>query len=460
MIKAVLGLILLTTLFPVVHAAGDPSGAITFTEDVAGVIASLNFTWVLIAAFLVFFMQVGFAMLGAGVLRAKNATNFFTMVFMDFSLGALAYWAVGFAIMFGGSGLAPGLELGNRLIGYSGFFLKGDAYDVWTSAVFLFQIMFAAAAASIVACAVVERLKFKAYMLYTLGVTALIYPVYGHWMWGDGWLASLPFGVGARDFAGSGVVHMIGGLVALAGAFMLGPRIGKYNEDGTPNVIPGHNMTYIVIGTFILIFGWFGFNAGSTLAATDLRISVIALNTFLAASAGATAACLVMISKTGKADITMICNGALGGLVAITGPAAYVAPWASIVIGAIAGVLFIAAFWFIEWKLRVDDPVGAIACHAANGAWGLIALGIFADGTYGGVKGLIVGEAGQLLAQLVAVGAALIWGLGAGLLLFGTLKYTIGIRVTPEEELQGLDITQHGAGSYPEFVATGSKDGR
>jgi Amt family ammonium transporter len=446
-------------LIPAVYA-GDPSGEGTFTEDVAGAMTSLNFTWVLVAAFLVFFMQVGFAMLGAGILRAKNATNFFTMVFMDFSLGAIAFWAVGFAIMFGGSGLASGLEHGNKIIGYSGFFLRGDAYDVWTSALFLFQIMFAAAAASIVACAVVERLKFKAYMLYTIGVTALIYPVYGHWMWGDGWLASLPFGVGARDFAGSAVVHMIGGLVALSGAYMLGPRIGKYNADGTPNVIPGHNMTYIVIGTFILIFGWFGFNAGSTLAATDLRISVIALNTFLAASAGASSACLIMLYKTGKADITMISNGALGGLVAITGPCAYVAPWASVIIGAVGGAVFIAAFWFIEWKLKVDDPVGAIACHAANGVWGMIALGIFADGSYGGVKGLIVGEAGQLVAQLVAVGAALAWGLGMGLLLFGTLKYTIGIRVSPEEELQGLDITQHGAGSYPEFVATGAKDGR
>lgn len=440
--------------------AGDPSGAKTFSEDVAGIKTSVNFTWVLIAAFLVFFMQVGFAMLGAGVLRAKNATNFFAMVFMDFSLGALAFWVIGFSLMFGGSKLSPGLDFGNPLFGFSGFFLSGDAYDVTTATIFLFQIMFAAAATSIVACAVVERLKFRAYMLYTIAVTGLIYPIYGHWMWGGGWLSTLPFGAGAKDFAGSGVVHMIGGFVALAGAYMLGPRIGKYNKDGTPNVIPGHDMTYIVIGTFILIFGWFGFNAGSTLAASDLRMSIVALNTFLAAAAGASAACITMIAKTNKADMTMICNGALGGLVAITGPCAYVAPWAAVLIGAVAGVIFIAAFWFVEWKLKIDDPVGAIACHAANGLWGLLALGIFADGTYQGVKGLLFGDAGQFIAQAIAAGTAVVWGLGMGLLLFWSLKKTIGIRVSPEEELQGLDLNQHGMATYPEFVSTGAKDGR
>lgn len=439
--------------------AGDPSGAETYKDDVAGLKIAVNFTWTLIAAFLVFFMQAGFAFLGAGALRVKNTVNYFTKSYMDFSIGALAYWAVGFGLMFGGSKLFPGLEAGNSWIGYSGFFLTGDAYDVSTIMFWMFQVVFAATAATIVAGVLAERLKLQAYLVYSAIVTAVIYSIYGHWIWGGGWLSTLPYGVGARDFAGSGAVHSIGGFVGLAGALLLGPRIGKFNKDGTPNAIPGHDVGYIVMGTFFLFFGWFGFNPGSTLAATDLRISVIAVNTFLAGAAGATLVCYATFFKTGKVDIALTCNGALGGLVGITAPVAYVAPWAAVVIGAISGVIIMAGMWFNEWKLRVDDPVGAVPCHAYNGVWGLLAVGIFADGTYGGVKGLIVGETGQFIAQVIDAVTVAVWAFVTGLILFGILKYTIGIRVSPEEELSGLDVGEHGAAAYPEFVAAGPRDG-
>lgn len=439
--------------------AGDPSGADTYKDDIAGMKLAVNFTWTLIAAFLVFFMQAGFAFLGAGALRVKNTVNYFTKSYMDFSIGALAYWAVGFGLMFGGSKLYPGLDAGNSWIGWSGFFLSGDAYDVQTIMFWMFQVVFAATAATIVAGAVAERLKIQAYLIYSALVTAFIYSIYGHWIWGGGWLSTLPFGVGARDFAGSGAVHAIGGFVAMAGAWLLGPRIGKYNKDGTPNAIPGHDVTYIVMGTFFLFFGWFGFNPGSTLAATDLRISVIAVTTFLAGAAGATFVCYATYFKTGKVDIALTCNGALAGLVGITAGAAYVAPWAAVVIGIISGIIIMVGVWFTEWKLKIDDPVGAISCHAYNGVWGLLAVGIFADGTYGGVKGLIVGETGQFIAQVIDAVTVAVWAFGTGLILFGILKYTIGIRVPPEEEMSGLDVVEHGTSAYPEFVAAGPRDG-
>ncbi|MDO8724518.1 MAG: ammonium transporter [Candidatus Methanoperedens sp.] len=440
--------------------AGDPNGAETYTNDIAGMKLAINFTWTLIGAFLVFFMQAGFAYLGAGALRVKNTVNYFTKSYMDFSIGALAYWAVGFGLMFGGSKLYPGLEDGNAWIGWSGFFLTGDAYDVQTIMFWMFQVVFAATAATIVAGAVAERLKIQAYLIYSIFVTAVIYSIYGHWIWGGGWLSTLPYGVGARDFAGSGAVHAIGGFVALAGVILLGPRIGKFNKDGTPNAIPGHDVGMIVMGTFFLFFGWFGFNPASTLAATDLRISVIAVTTFLAGAAGATFVCYATYFKTGKVDIALTCNGALAGLVGITAGAAYVAPWAAVVIGIISGMLIMFGLWFNEWKLKIDDPVGAIACHAYNGVWGLLAVGIFADGTYGGVKGLIVGETGQIIAQAIDAVTVAVWAFGTGLILFGILKYTIGIRVSAEEELTGLDIPEHGTSAYPEFVIAGPFDGK
>lgn len=448
---ALLLLILMVLIFTVPEraVATDPSGALTYQDTIDGLKISLNFAWTLLAAALVFFMQAGFAFLGAGLIRAKNTLNYMTKSYLDFSAAALSFWAFGFALMFGGSQLAPGLERGNLFFGTSGFFLSGTSYDVTTAMIWMFQMVFAATAATIVAGGMAERLKFQAYLLYSFVISALIYPIYGHWIWGGGWLAILPFGTGAKDFAGSSVVHAVGGFVALAGAWILGPRTGKYNRDGTPNPIPGHNLTYVIIGTFILFFGWFGFNAGSTLAATDLRISIIMVNTFLAGSVGAVVVIYLTYLMTGKADILLACNGALAGLVAITAPCAYVAPWAAVVIGAIGGLLMRMAVWFVEFKLKVDDPVGCIAVHGFAGLWGMIALGIFADGTYGGVKGLIAGEAGQLVSQLIASVTVVVWALGMGALTFLALKYTMGIRVSLEEELQGLDVLEHGIECYP-----------
>jgi len=428
--------------------AADPAGSATLARQPE---AAVNFTWTLVAAFLVFFMQAGFALLGAGLIRSKNTVNYLTKSFMDFCMASLSFWAFGFALMFGGSKLAPGLEAGGTLVGFSGFFLAGGSYDVSTAMLWLFQMVFAATAATIVAGAVAERMKITAYLAYSFIIGALIYPIYGHWVWGGGWLATLPWGVGARDFAGSGVVHTVGGLLALVGAAMTGPRLGKYNRDGTPNAIPGHNMVYVVAGTFILFFGWFGFNAGSTLAATDLRIAVIATNTFLAGTAGAITALYYALVRSGRADVVLACNGALAGLVGITAPCAYVAPWAAVVIGAVAALVMVGAGAFVERVLKVDDPVGAVAVHAGGGLWGLLAVGIFADGTYGGVRGLITGAGGQMVAQLVSMGAVVAWSLGTGFLMFWFLKVTMGLRASPEEELSGLDVPEHGIECYPEL---------
>ncbi|MDR5694334.1 MAG: ammonium transporter [Armatimonadota bacterium] len=441
------GAVILSVLMvPVLSWAADPTGSETIKTAPE---AAVNFAWTLIAAFLVFFMQAGFAMVEAGFARAKNTVNILTKNFMDFCMGGLAFWAFGFALMFGGSKLASGLDFGNPWIGFSGFFLSGDSYDVTTIELWLFQMVFAATAATIVSGAMAERTKITAYLAYSFLVSAIIYPIYGHWVWGGGWLSALPFGVGARDFAGSGVVHAVGGLVALAGAAMVGPRLGKYNADGTPNVIPGHNLAYVVLGTFILFFGWFGFNPGSTLAATDLRISVIAANTFLAGIAGAVVALYASLIKTGKADVTQACNGALAGLVGITAPCAYVAPWAAVVVGGVAALVMLWSLGFVERTLHVDDPVGAISVHAAAGLWGLLAVGIFADGTYGGVKGLIVGEVGQLIAQLISVVVVTAWSLATGFLMFWILKRAMGLRASREEEIGGLDLTEHGLEAYP-----------
>ena len=398
-------------------------------------------------------MQAGFAYLGAGLIRAKNTTNYMTKSFMNVAIASLSFWAFGFALMFGGSalmGAGLGLDDGNTVIGFSGFFLSGDAYDVNTITLWIFQMVFAATAATIVAGAMAERTKIQTYLAYSFILGALIYPIYGHWMWGGGWLATLGLGsndIGAVDFAGSGVVHAVGGLVALAGAWVVGPRIGKFNADGSSNVIPGHSVPYVIIGTFILFFGWFGFNAGSTLAATELRISVIATNTALAASAGAVVALYYSIVRTGKADILLACNGTLAGLVGITAPCAFVEPWAAVVIGAVAAPVMIGSVWFIERVLRVDDPVGAVSVHGAAGLWGLLAVGIFADGKFG-VSGLVDGEGWQIVAQLISMGVVASWALVTGGALFLFLKFTMGVRVSREDELEGLDISEHGILAY------------
>jgi Amt family ammonium transporter len=430
-----------------VHAASpDPSGEATLMADPN---AAVNFTWVLICGFLVFFMQAGFAFVEAGFCRAKNTVNILTKNFMDFCIGGLAFWAFGFAIMFGGSGAAPGLEEGTSWMGFSGFFLSGAAYDVSTAALWMFQMAFAAAAATIVSGAMAERTKITAYMAYSFLVSAIIYPIFGKWVWGGGWLATLPFGAGARDFAGSGVIHAVGGLVAFTGAVMVGARRGKFNKDKTANPIPGHNMAFVVLGTIILFFGWFGFNPGSTLAATDLRISVIAVNTFLAGVTGGVVAMYVTLMRTGKADLGMACNGALVGLVGVTAPCAYIAPWAAVVIGGIAAVIMMTSVNFVENRLKVDDPVGAVSVHGAGGLWGLLAVGIFADGSYGGVSGLVVGDASQLVAQLITMATVIVWALGTGFLLFALIKNSMGLRASEEEEIKGLDITEHGTECYP-----------
>jgi len=445
--RRLIGLVVLILAVAVPAAAGDPTGTEALRADPN---APVNFTWTLVAAFLVFFMQAGFALLGAGLIRSKNTVNYLTKSFMDFCMASLSFWAFGFALMFGGSKLVPGLERGNPFLGWSGFFLTGPSYDVRTLMLWFFQMVFAATAATIVAGAVAERMKITAYLAYSFLIGALIYPIYGHWMWGGGWLANLPFGAGARDFAGSSVVHAVGGLVALTGAAMVGPRIGKFNVDGTPNQIPGHNMVYVVAGTFILFFGWFGFNAGSTLAATDLRISVIAVNTLLAGAAGAVAAIYYSLARTGKADIGLACNGALAGLVGITAPCAYVSPWAAVIIGVVAAFVMMGTLAFVERVLRVDDPVGAIAVHAGGGLWGMLAVGIFADGTYGDVAGLITGQWGQLIAQLIAIATVTAWSLATGFLMFWLLKKTMGLRASREEELSGLDLPEHGTACYPQ----------
>ena len=434
--------------YTMAFAQGDPNGADTLAADSN---APVNFVWTLMAAFLVFFMQAGFAFLGAGLIRAKNTANYMTKSFMDFSIAALSFWAFGFAFMFGGAGYI-GLDDGNSVIGYSGFFLAGGSYDVSTIGLWIFQMVFAATAATIVAGAMAERTQIQTYLAYSFVLGALIYPIYGHWVWGGGWLgAGLNLGdIGANavDFAGSGVVHVVGGLVALAGAAVVGPRIGKFNPDGTSNKMPGHSVPFVVIGTFILFFGWFGFNAGSTLAATELRISVIATNTLLAASAGAVVALYYSIVRTGKADILLACNGTLAGLVGITAACAFVEPWAAVVIGAVAAPVMIFTVYFVERGLKVDDPVGAVAVHGGAGLWGLLAVGIFADGSYGGVSGLVDGSGWQILAQLISMAVVSSWALVTGFTLFLLLKFTMGVRVSREAELAGLDLSEHGIEAY------------
>lgn len=434
----------------IVHAA-DPNGAETLKGDPS---AGLNMAWTLITGFLVWFMQLGFAFLGAGLIRSKNTVNYFTKSYMDFCIGGLAFWAFGFALMFGGSKLWPGLEEGTAIIGYSGFFLHGVSYDVKTIMGWFFQMVFAATATTIVAGAVAERMKITAYLAYSFIISALIYPIYGHWIWGGGWLSTWTIGdaVGARDFAGSGVVHAVGGMAALVGAWMVGPRLGKFNKDGTPNAIQGHNVPYVAIGTFILFFGWFGFNPGSTLAANDLRISVIAVNTFLAGAAGAAVAMYFTFARTGKTDLVMACNGSLAGLVGVTAPVAYIEPWAAVVIGSVAPFAMMGMSWFVERVLKVDDAVGAVAVHGGGGLWGLLAVGIFADGTYQGVTGLVKGQWAQLALQLGDIAVVVSWTLATAFICFFVIKRTIGLRASREEELTGLDIPEHGMESYPKEV--------
>lgn len=422
----------------------DPNGASTLKSNPG---AAVDFVWVLVCAFLVFFMQAGFAMVEGGFCRAKNVSNLMMKNVMDMAIGSLGYFAVGFAIMFGADKMG--------LFGTDGWLLLGNTYDVSKLQLFMFQLVFCATAATIVSGAVAERLKFSSYLMYSLAVSAIIYPVYGHWVWGGGWLSNLPFGMGHLDFAGSGVVHLVGAGVGLSGAIVAGPRFGKFGPDGKPKAIPGHNMSLAALGVFIL---WFGFNSGSTLSAHELRISVVAVNTNLAAASGALAAMLVMYTKTKKFDIGMTLNGVLAGLVAITAPCAWVAPWAAVVIGLAAGVLVVLSVFALE-NLGVDDPVGAVSVHGTNGIWGLLSIGLFADGTYGNyttdgpfVTGLFYGSGmGQLTAQAIGAAVCFVWAFALGWVTFKIIDAIHILRVQPAEEIDGLDIYEHGTPAYPNF---------
>jgi Amt family ammonium transporter len=458
------------------EVAPTPAGINALANEAGHVRVAVNFTWTLFAGFLVLFMQVGFAMLVTGLTRAKNAGHMMMMNVAAFAIALIAYYAVGFAFQFGG--VAPVANLGGLgplggifghgnagVIGTHGFFLQsGGTYDVGAFAMFLFQVVFMETAGYIIIGAIAERISFSAFILAELAIGAVIYPIFGNWVWGGGWLAhlgqSLNLGHGAVDFAGSGVVHATGGWTALSLAIILGARIGKFNKDGTPNAFPGHNLGYVVLGTMVLLFGWMGFNPGSTLGATDLRISVVAVNTLLAGCFGFVAAMAMTNAQFGKPDISMSCNGMLAGLVAITAPCAFVAPWAAAVIGIVAGFLVCFGVWFFDHIGHVDDPCGAVSVHGLCGAWGVFAVGLFADGTYGDawngvsgpVKGLFYGDGGQLVAQMFEIVVGLVWAMAVTFIIFSIAKRFMRIRVTPEAEIQGLDMPEFGAQCYPDFV--------
>ncbi len=401
---------------------------------------ALDMIWLVLAASLVFFMQAGFAMMETGLTRAKNANNIIMKNLMDFSAGALAYWAVGWAIMYGASA--------SGIIGTDQFFLKATDNTVFRD--WMFQVVFAATAATIVSGAMAERTKFSSYLVYSIFVSALIYPISGHWIWNsDGWLT----GIGFYDFAGSTVVHSVGGWIALAGAILLGARRGKYfeiNGKKETRAIPGHNMPLAALGVFILWFGWYGFNAGSTLSGTDPGIGAIAVTTTLAASAGAVMSMVISWIWFKKPDPSMSLNGALAGLVAITAGCAVVTPTGSILIGLIAGILVVISVEVIDKVFHVDDPVGAVSVHGVCGAWGTLAVGFFAN--TGNIKGLFYGGGfSQLGIQAIGIFSIFVWAFGGGMLLFFIIKKTIGLRVTEKEELQGLDIGEHGSEAYAGF---------
>ena len=434
----------------------------------------VNFAWLLVTGFLVMFMQAGFALVETGFTRAKNAMHTMSMNFMVYAIGIIGFFFVGFGIAFGGVGIAGVGNLGGLhplnhmltvdigghtwgLSGWTGFGLTGATYDVGVIAFFLFQLVFMDTAATIPTGSMAERFRWKPFVFYGLFISAILYPVYAAWTWGGGWLSqlgTLGFGSGYADFAGSGVVHSVGGWCALAGAIALGPRIGKYNKDGSANTILGHNQILAILGTFILAFGWFGFNPGSTFGASGngaLRIGIVAVVTMIASGTGAFMAMLYTWWTEGKPNPGMMVNGFLAGLVAITAPSGFVGPMAGALIGAIAGVLVCLAVAFFD-KIHVDDPVGAIAVHGVNGLWGVIAVGIFADGTsnYGGysISGLVTGNVGQFTAQVIGAATCFVWAFGASFIFFKILNKFVKLRVSPEVELGGLDIPEMGMLGY------------
>jgi Amt family ammonium transporter len=486
------------------RAKGDPDGSLTGTAgdvtvtdakkgitigDLANQVGqnkiAINFVWTLVTGFLVMFMQAGFAIVETGLCRAKNANHTMMMNFMVYGVGMLAYWLIGFAIQMGGVGAVANLggtpplsaEYAITLFGKSfglwgqnGLFLvhKGT-YDVGVMVLFLFQMVFMDTALTIVTGAAAERWKYAAFVVSSFLMGAFTYPLFANWAWGGGWLANLGvnfgLGKGYSDFAGSGVVHAVGGVTALAISMMLGPRIGKYTREGKSNAILAHDIVIVLTGCFILAFGWFGFNPGSTLGASGnggLRIGSIAVNTMLAGMAGSFGAMLYMWLRYGKPDASMSGNGLLAGLVAITAPSGFVNPVGSVIIGVIAGVLVCISVEFVDRVLKVDDPVGAISVHGTNGLWGVISVGLFADGksNYGGswngvtgsVTGLFYGDnGGQLVAQLIGVVTLLGFVFSLSFVFNLLIDWFVGQRVSAKSELQGLDLPEMGALGYPEF---------
>jgi len=411
---------------------------------------AINTIWTLLAAFLVFFMQPGFAMVETGLTRAKNAANILMKNLIDFCIGSIAFWLIGFGIMFGIDKFG--------FFGFSGFFLSSantlTSEGMWNFAFWMFQVVFAATAATIVSGALAERTKFVSYLVYSFFICAFIYPVVGHWIWGGGWLSNR----GIIDFAGSTVVHSVGGWTGLAGAIVLGPRLGKYNNDGSSNAIPGHNLPLAALGVFILWFGWFGFNPGSTTSGTNLSIAIIAVTTNLSAAAGAISAMITSWFRFSKPDTGMSLNGALAGLVAITAPCASVSPSSAIIIGLIAGVIVVFSVEFIDKVLHIDDPVGAISVHGVCGAWGTLSVGLFAQASYGeasgvgAINGLFFGGGfNQLFAQLTGIMVVFLWVFISGYILFYLIEKLIGLRASDEEQLKGLDLSEHGNESYAGF---------
>jgi Amt family ammonium transporter len=455
----------------------DPSQTMSDVYDLA---VSTNLMWIVIGAVLVIFMQAGFALVETGFCRAKHAAHVMSTNFAIFGLGFIGFFFVGFPLAFGGYSYAPfGLDeaVGGSLLGSGswvflwkgGWALSGGGITAALVAFFLYMVAFMDTVATIPTGAMAERWKWNAFIGWGLFCGALYYPLFAAWTWGGGWLAkswdTMHLGAGYVDFAGSGVVHSVGGVAALAGALILGPRVGKYGKDGQPRALPGHHIPMAMLGTFILLFGWFGFNAASTLAATDVQFAVVATNTAIAGAFGSIVAMFWIMRRTGKPDPGMMANGMLAGLVAITAPCAFVAPWAAAVIGSIAGVLVIEAVLFFERRAKIDDPVGAISVHGVCGLFGVLSVGIFANGSYGagwngsgssGVEGIIKGDWGQLGAQ--ALGAlvicTVILGIAYGFFKIQNAVMKDGIRPSEEDELAGMDLPEMGVLAYPEFVGS------
>ena len=464
--------------------------AVKLADGVGHNRVAINFMWTLFTGFLVMFMQAGFALVETGLCRAKNAGHTMAMNFMIYPLGMLGFYVCGFAFMFGGMadpqslvnagigtmGGYPGLnhELGITLgghffglLGWKGFMLQGAGYDTAAFALFLFQMVFMDTTATIPTGAAAERWKFSAFMIYGVFIGSVMYPIFGNWVWGNGWLANLGamfpgLGHGHVDFAGSSVVHMQGGVIALMFAWLICPRHGKYNKEGKlVHPITPHSIPMVMLGTFILAFGWFGFNPGSTLAGTDLRIATVAVNTMIAGSTATMATTLYMWwFKTKKPDPSMMCNGMLAGLVAITAPCAFVSAGGAAWIGIIAGILVVEAVFFFD-RHRIDDSVGAISVHGCNGAWGCLSIGLFADGTYGDgwngvagtVRGLFYGGGlGQFWAELIGVTTCFVMLSTIAYIVYKIAEVTVGNRVSLEVEIEGLDVPEMGVPGYSGMV--------